>query len=180
MSRDLLWHNLTGRTQDLLLARAITPTAFLIIGGFWVFYSESAGFVEDKRFALIGSIFALICTIFMTKNFGKFGVSSAISILSGFIPLGFYFYVVGYLGCFQFYKGLVEFSLFRLAFAVTAAVLGYLAARRLWVLVEISSLPAQVNLAAARLMLPLSKRDLTYILLDDNVGEKFRRQLHVN
>jgi hypothetical protein len=123
---------LKGRKGDMLAARIMTPIVLAIIYGIYEFIARGASsdFYLYTYVPVLGGVAATagLMTYHLrvaSPNFAKISWKNLL-VLLGFLPYLFLIYVIGFLGLYTIYKGvMVSFSMWTILAGVFWVAIGY-------------------------------------------------------
>ena len=134
---------LSGRDEDLLMAKPLVPAVVAFIYGIYKFYD--VGFSTDEYLytyiPVVGSALSIISVWMYVSSMSvkpKRSISNMLKGYSGFIPYLFSLYLIGFLGLYSLWSLFSSFTFGTFMFGVVWVLLGYRMLYTFWVITEIS------------------------------------------
>jgi len=134
---------LSGRDEDLLMAKPLVPAVVAFIYGIYKFYD--LGFSTDEYLytyiPVVGSALSIISVWMYVSSMSvkpKRSISNMLKGYSGFIPYLFSLYLIGFLGLYSLWLLFSSFTFGTFMFGVVWVLLGYRMLYTFWVITEIS------------------------------------------
>jgi hypothetical protein len=134
---------LSGRDEDLLMAKPLVPAVVAFIYGIYKFYD--LGFSTDNYLytyiPVVGSALSIISVWMYVSSMSvkpTRSISNMLKGYSGFIPYLFSLYLIGFLGLYSLWLLFSGFTFGTFIFGVVWVLLGYRMLYTFWVITEIS------------------------------------------